>query len=162
MARRFHPLPDSATAVRCRFAPALYPGALTSARGRGRILRPRRFAVALPVFPRSATAKEIRPALVAPTFAARCLPGTGRPSAALVDPFRCQIGLVIAAAAGFVVSGFVRLSRIADSACPVCPSAAVMGKGRVVALVAFCFLVPRSSSLRNRSFLLPLCFAAPP
>src|SRR6266516_7034273 len=110
MARRFRLLPDSATAVRCRFAPALYPGALTPARGWGRILRPRLFAVDLPVFPRSVTAKEIRPPLVAPTFAACCLPGTGRLFSGFVDPFRCQIGLVIAAVAaaagGLVVSGF--------------------------------------------------------
>src|SRR5206468_9316034 len=53
----------------------------------------------------------------------------------------------------------LRLSRIADSVCLVCSSAAVMEKGKVVAPGFSYFLVPRFSSLRNRSFLSPLCLA---
>ena len=172
---RLRLLPGSAMAVRCRFAPALYPVALTRARGWGTILRPRPFAADLPVFPGSVTAKEIRPPWLVRAFAAGFLPGTGRPSSAVVGLFRSRIGLVIVAvrlfaadpdpavvavvSAGLAVAGF---AGVADSCCPVCPFAAVTGKGRVVAPVAFCFLGPRSSSLRNRSFLLPLCFAVPP
>ena len=130
-------------------------------RGWGKILRPRLFAFALPVFAGPVTAKEIRLPLVARAFAVGSFPGTDRSSSALVDLSRSRIGLVIAAA-GLVFAGFVRLSRIADSGCLACPSAVVTAKGRAAAPVAFCFLAPRSSSLRIRSFLLPLCFAVPP
>src|SRR4029453_1112725 len=171
MARRFRPLAGSAMAVRCRFGPGLYRGGLPLARGWGTIRRPHPFAADLLVFPGWVTAKEIRPPLVARAFAGS-FPGIGCPFSAVVDLFRSRIGLVIAAvclfaaagpdpsvvAAGLAVAGFV---AAADSGCPVCPSAAATGKGRVVAPVAFCFLGPRSSSLRNRSFLLPLCFAVP-
>src|SRR4029453_5425446 len=160
MARRFRPLAGSAMAVRCRFGPGLYRGGLTLARGWGTILRPHPFAADLLVFPGWVTAKEIRPPLVARAFAAGSFPRTGCPSSAVVDLFRSRIVLVIAAvrlfaaagpdpsvvcAACLAVAGFV---AAAGSGCPVCPSAAATGKGRVVAPVAFCFLGPRSSSLR--------------
>src|SRR6266699_110268 len=63
-----------------------------------------------------------------------------------VGPFAVA-GLDPAAA---VVVGFA-----ADSAYLFCSSAVVTGKWKVVALVASCFLVPRFSSLRSRSCLLP-------
>ena len=64
--------------------------------------------------------------------------------------------------AGFVVAAdFVRLSSIADSACLFCLSGAVTEKGKVVAPVVSCFLVPRFSSLRNHSFPSRLCFEVP-
>ena len=143
-------------------------------RGWGKILRPRLFAFALPVFAGPVTAKEIRLPLVARAFAVGSFPGTDRSSSALVDLFRSRIGLVIAAvrlfaaagppdpAAVVAVAGFVVAGSAADSVCPVCPAAAAMEKGRVVAPVAFCFLVRRSSSLRNRSSLSLLCSAVPP
>ena len=93
-----------------------------------------------------------------------------------VDPWTVVVDLFAVAvpersAAGFAVSVVVvvspaaadrlRLSRIADSVCLVCSSAAVMEKGKVVAPGFSYFLVPRFSSLRNRSFLSPLCLAVP-
>src|SRR6266480_6053480 len=163
MAQRFRPLPGSAMAVRPRFFPALLPGASSPARGWGRILRFRLFVADLAVFLVLVTAKEIRVALVVRIFAADSFPETVRPSSAPVGLCRCRIGLVTVAvglsavadpdlavvvAVGFV-AGF-------DSACLVCPSSVATGMGKVVAAAAFCFSVPRSSSLRTRSFLLPL------
>src|SRR4030095_794432 len=179
MAQRFRPLRGSAMVVRRRLVPALDPGVLTLARGLGTIRRADLFAADFLVFPDSVMAREIHPPLVARAFAAGSFPGTGCPSSAVVDPFRPRIGLVIVAvrlfaaagpdpaaavvvAAGLAVACLVRLSRIAGSDCPVCPSAAATGKGRVVARVVFCFLVPRSSSLRTRSALLPIGFPVPP
>lgn len=127
---------------------------------------------------RPAKERGSRQAVVADFFAARSLPGIDRSSLPF-DLCHSQIGLVtadlsIAVAVGlfvvagpdpaagfaFVVAGFAA-AAVVDSACLACSSAAVTGKGRVVALLVFCFLVPRSSSLRNRSFLLLLCFAVP-
>ena len=123
--------------------------------------------------------KGSRQAVVADFFAARSLPGIDRSSLPF-DLCHSQIGFVTAdlsiaaavglfavagpdpvAVAGFaaVVAGFA--AAVVDFACLACSSAAVTGKGRVVALLAFCFLVLRSSSLRNRSFLMLLCFAVP-
>src|SRR5882724_3348068 len=124
--------------------------------------------------------KGSRQAVVVDFFAARSLPGIDRSSLPF-DLCHSQIGFVtadlsIAAAVGLfavagpdpvagfaavVVVGFAAAAAVVDSACLACSSAAVTGKGRVVALLAFCFLVLRSSSLHNRSFLLLLCFAVP-
>jgi len=132
--------------------------------------------------------KGSRQAVVADFFAARSLPGIDRSSLPF-DLCHSQIGFVTAdlsiaaavglfavagpdpvAVAGFAavaVAGFAAVvvvgfaAAVVDSACFACSSAAVTGKGRVVALLAFCFLVLRSSSLRTRSFLLLLCFAVP-
>lgn len=121
--------------------------------------------------------KGSRQAVVADFFAARSLPGIDR-SSLLFDLCHSQIGFVTAdlsiaaavglfavagpdLAAGFAVVAAGFAAAVVDSACLACSSAAVTGKGRVVALLAFCFLVLRFSSLRNRSFLLLLCFAVP-
>src|SRR5437870_13821913 len=108
---------------------------------------------------RPAKERGSRQAVVADFFAARSLPGIDRSSLPF-DLCHSQIGLVtadlsIAVAVGlFVVAGpdpaaGFAAAAVVDSACLACSSAAVTGKGRVVALLVFCFLVPRSSSLRN-------------
>lgn len=69
---------------------------------------------------------------------------------------------VVAVAAVVVVPAFADLAGIADSvdsAGLVCSSAEAMAKARAVAAVASCFLVPRSSSSRNRSCPSPLYFS---
>ena len=156
MARRFRLLLGWAMAVRCRFAPALYPAALTLARGWGTILRAHLSAADFPVFPRSVTAKEIGPPLVAQAFAAGSFPATDCPSSPVADLFRFRIGLAAVAVRLFaaadldpdpaVVAGLVfadlaavAVVAVADSGCLACPSAVVTGKGRVVVPVPFCF-----------------------
>src|SRR6266508_680881 len=117
---------------------------------------------------RPAKERGSRQIVVVAFFAARSLPGIDRFSLPF-DLCHSQIGFVtadlsIAAALVVVVvaaavAGFS--AAVVASACLACSSAAVTatGKGRVVVLFAFCFLAPRFSSLRNRSFLLLLCFA---
>ena len=121
-------------------------------------------------------ARADRPS-VALAVAARFLLGIARSSSPLFDRYRSQILFVIpdfaiavvglsavdlfaVADSGLVV--VVGLAAIADSAGPVCPSAAAMVKAKAAAGVVSCFSVPRSSSLHNRSFLLPLCSAVRP
>src|SRR6266480_612083 len=70
------------------------------------------------------------------------------------------VAVVFVAVGPFAVAG-LDPAAAADSAYLFCPSAVVMGKGKVAALVASYFLVPRFSSLRSRSCLLPPCFAIP-
>ena len=71
---------------------------------------------------------------------------------AAVRPFVvAATGSAAAVAVAVVVPGFADLAGIADSAGFVCPSAQAMARARAVAGVASCFLVPRSSSSRNRS-----------
>ena len=117
--------------------------------------------------------------VVVSIVAARSLLGID-PSSSLFDPDRGRIcfvivDFVIAAVHPFVVAGtgsvaavvvpaFADLAAIADSVDSVglvCSSAEAMVKGRAraVAAVASFFLVPRSSSSRNRSCPSPLYFA---
>ena len=119
--------------------------------------------------------------VVVSIVAARSLLGID-PSSSLFDPDRGRICFVIvdfviaavhpfvvagtgsAAAAAVVVPAFADLAAIADSVDSVglvCSSAEAMVKGRAraVAAVASCFLVPRSSSSRNRSCPSPLYFS---
>src|SRR6266496_2175364 len=123
---------------------------------------------------RPAKERGSRQIVVVAFFAARSLPGIDRFSLPF-DLCHSQIGFVtadlsIAAALDlFAVAGpgpaagLVVVVAGFSSACLACSFAAVTvtGKGRVVVLFAFCFLAPRFSSLRNRSFLLLLCFAVP-
>src|SRR6266404_2926093 len=115
--------------------------------------------------------------VVVSIVAARSLLGIDPSSFPLFDPDRGRIRFVIvdfviaavrpfvvaatgsAAAVAVVVPGFADLAGIADSAGFVCPSAQAMARARAVAGVASCFLVPRSSSSRNRSCPSPLYFS---
>ncbi len=119
--------------------------------------------------------------VVVSIVAARSLLGIDPSSSPLFDPDRGRIrfaiadfviaavrpfvvaatGSVAAAAVVVVVPGFADLAGIADSAGLVCPSAEAMATAmaRAVAGVASCFLVPRSSSSRNRSCPSPLYFS---
>ena len=117
--------------------------------------------------------------VVVSIVAARSLLGIDPSSFPLFDPDRGRIRFVIvdfviaavrpfvvaatgsaaAVAVAVVVPGFADLAGIADSAGLVCPSAQAMARARVVARVASCFLVPRSSSSRNRSCPSPLYFS---
>src|SRR6266446_1065875 len=115
--------------------------------------------------------------VVVSIVAARSLLGIDPSSFPLFDPDRGRIRFVIvdfviaavrpfvvaatgsAAAVAVVVPGFADLAGIADSAGLVCPSAQAMARARAVAGVASCFLVPRSSSSRNRSCPSPLYFS---
>src|SRR5439155_3620048 len=144
-------------------------------------------ADSLASFPCLAKERGFHRVVAADFFVARSLPELGPFAFPPLDLCRSQIGLVTVdpwtvavdlfavavperSAAGF--AGFavvvspaaadrVRLSRIADSVCLVCSSAAVMEKGKVVALGFSYFLVPRFSSLRNHSSPSPLCLAVP-
>src|SRR6266496_4381996 len=121
---------------------------------------------------RPAKERGSRQVVVADFFAARCLPGIDRSSLPF-DLCHSQIGFVTADLSIAVAVGLFAVVgpdpapgfavAVVDSVCLAYSSAAVTGKGRgrVVALLAFCFLVLRSSSLRSRSFLLLLCFAVP-
>src|SRR5882724_3646251 len=80
--------------------------------------------------------------------------------AAGLSPAVVAVVFVAVAVGPFAVAG-LDPAAAADSAYLFCPSAVVMGKGKVAALVASYFLVPRFSSLRSRSCLLPPCFAIP-
>src|SRR5438132_5144451 len=117
--------------------------------------------------------------VVVSIVAARSLLGIDPSSFPLFDPDRGRIRFVIvdfviaavrpfvvaatgsaaAAAVAVAVPGFADLAGIADSAGFVCPSAQAMARARAVAGVASCFLVPRSSSSRNRSCPSPLYFS---
>ena len=116
--------------------------------------------------------------VVVSIVAARSLLGIDPSSFPLFDPDRGRIRFVIvdfviaavrpfvvaatgsaAVAVAVVVPGFADLAGIADSAGFVCPSAQAMARARAVAGVASCFLVPRSSSSRNRSCPSPLYFS---
>ena len=79
---------------------------------------------------------------------------------AAVRPFVVAgIGSAAAAAAAVVVVDLAGIADSVDSAGLVCSSAEAMAKARAVAAVASCFLVPRSSSSRNRSCPSPLYFS---
>ena len=160
---------------------------MTPARESGTILHPG-LPASDPVFvrPERGMAKTDRPAVVVSIVAARSLLGIGCSSSPLFDLCHSQTLLaavdLLTAAVGFsavadldpaaaaaaaaaavvvVVPGFAGFA-FADSACLVYSSAAVAGKGRaVVVLVASYFLARRSSFLRSRSSLSPLCFAVP-
>ena len=95
-------------------------------------------------------------------------PDRGRIRFVIVDLVIAAVRLFVAAGTGSaVVPAFADLAEIADfvdsvdSAGLVCSSAEAMAKGRArtVAAVASCFLVPRSSSSRNRSCPSPLYFS---
>ena len=141
-----------------------------------------------PASQRLAREKGSRPLVLAVFFAARSLLGIGRSFSVGLSGFQTCLatadfgiaaGLSAAAVAGsdlaavvvaadsaaaavVVVFAFVAAALASDPACfvcPVCPSAAAMGKGRV-ARIASCFLIPRSSPLRNHNCPSLLCFAA--
>src|SRR6266568_1156145 len=105
--------------------------------------------------------------VAAVSFAACSSLGIVRLASPLFDLCHSQIGFVTAdlfrlrrTAVGLFAAGLSpAVVAVADSAYLFCPSAVVMGKGKVAALVASYFLVPRFSSLRSRSCLLPPCFA---
>ena len=141
-------------------------------------------ADSLAAFPRLAKERGFHRVVAADFSVVRSLPELGPFAFPPLDLCRRQIGLVTVdpwtvavdlfavavperSAAGFAVvvspaaADRVRLSRIADSVCLVCSSAAVMEKGKVVALGFSYFLVPRFSSLRNHSSPSPLCLAVP-
>src|SRR5947207_12157298 len=139
-----------------------------------------------PASQRLARKKGSRPLVLAVFFAARSLLGIGRSFSVGLSGFQTCLAtadfgiaaglsaapvagsdlaaVVVAAdsaAAAVVVFAFVAAALASDPACfvcPVCPSAAAMGKGRV-ARIASCFLIPRSSLLRNHIFPSLLCFA---
>ncbi len=73
---------------------------------------------------------------------------------AVADPGPVAVAVAVLVAAAAVL--FVGLAAIADSAGPVCSSAAAKVKARAAVVVVSCFSVPRSSFLHNHSSLLPL------